>query len=188
MSAESPKTGNSHNGLVVDTITNTRMVGAEFPDDSKSEKKPSFPGGEDVSGYEDINKISVIDEFDEFDEFVEVQHEQIFNIVMVEQKPTFPGGYASLYKWLNTQINYPTDASEAGIQGKVIVSFVIEKDGSITNVQVVRKKHPALDAEALRVIKKMPRWKPGYVCGKPVRVLYPLPITFKLPEEEQTAE
>ena len=109
-----------------------------------------------------------------------VQHEQIVDMAMVEQKPSFKGGDAALYKWLNSQIVYPAAASEEGIQGKVIVAFVIEKDGRVTNVQVVRKKHPALDAEALRVVKKMPNWTPGRNNGQPVRVKYNLPVTFKL--------
>lgn len=108
------------------------------------------------------------------------QNDHIVNMAMVEQKPTFPGGDAALYKWLGNQIMYPSDAAEEGIQGKVIVSFVIEKDGSITNVQVVRKKHPSLDAEALRVVKKMQKWTPGRNNGQIVRVKYNLPVTFKL--------
>lgn len=108
------------------------------------------------------------------------QNDHIIDMAMVEQKPSFPGGDAALYKWLSNQIMYPSDASEAGIQGKVIVSFVIEKDGSISLAQVVRKKHPSLDAEALRVVKKMPKWTPGRNNGQTVRVKYNLPVTFKL--------
>lgn len=108
------------------------------------------------------------------------QNDHIIDMAMVEQKPSFPGGDAALYKWLGNQIMYPSDASEEGIQGKVIVSFVIEKDGSISLAQVVRKKHPSLDAEALRVVKKMPRWTPGKNNGQPVRVKYNLPVSFKL--------
>lgn len=108
------------------------------------------------------------------------QNDHIVDMAMVEQKPSFPGGDAALYKWLGNQIMYPSDAYEAGIQGRVIVSFVIEKDGSISLAQVVRKKHPSLDAEALRVVKKMPRWTPGKNNGQPVRVKYNLPVTFKL--------
>ena len=99
---------------------------------------------------------------------------------MVEQKATFPGGDAALYKWLSTQINYPADAAEAGITGRVIVSFVIEKDGSISNARVVRSIHPSLDAEAIRIVKTMPKWIPGKNNGQPVRVEYIMPISFKL--------
>ena len=140
-------------------------------------------GAEDVQGTEDLNKAVVIDEVVEapkVEEKPKVQHEQIVDMAMVEQKPSFKGGDAALYKWLNSQIVYPAAASEEGVQGIVIVAFVIEKDGRVTNVQVVRKKHPALDAEALRVVKKMPNWTPGRNNGQPVRVKYNLPVTFKL--------
>ena len=140
-------------------------------------------GAEDVQGTEDLNKAVVIDEVVEapkVEEKPKVQHEQIVDMAMVEQKPSFKGGDAALYKWLNSQIVYPAAASEEGVQGKVIVAFVVEKDGRVTNVQVVRKKHPALDAEALRVVKKMPNWTPGRNNGQPVRVKYNLPVTFKL--------
>ena len=108
------------------------------------------------------------------------KNDQTVNMAMVEQKATFPGGDAALYKWLSTQINYPADAAEAGITGRVIVSFVIEKDGSISNARVVRSIHPSLDAEAIRIVKTMPKWIPGKNNGQPVRVEYILPISFKL--------
>ena len=108
------------------------------------------------------------------------KNDQTVNMAMVEQKATFPGGDAALYKWLSTQINYPADAAEAGITGRVIVSFVIEKDGSISNARVVRSIHPSLDAEAIRIVKKMPKWIPGKNNGQTVRVEYIMPISFKL--------
>ena len=108
------------------------------------------------------------------------KNDQTVNMAMVEQKATFPGGDAALYKWLSTQINYPADAAEAGITGRVIVSFVIEKDGSISNARVVRSIHPSLDAEAIRIVKTMPKWIPGKNNGQTVRVEYILPISFKL--------
>lgn len=108
------------------------------------------------------------------------KNDQTVNMAMVEQKATFPGGDAALYKWLSTQINYPADAAEAGITGRVIVSFVIEKDGSISNARVVRSIHPSLDAEAIRIVKTMPKWIPGKNNGQPVRVEYIMPISFKL--------
>lgn len=130
------------------------------------------------------------DEIIEVDITTNSEGETIISGLEVDQKPSYPGGDAALYRWLALNIQYPEAAAEDEIQGKVVIAFIIEKDGSISNARVERKKHPALDAEALRVIKKMPRWKPGYVGGKPVRVLYHLPITFKLSEEEdvQAAE
>lgn len=108
------------------------------------------------------------------------KNDQTVNMACVEQKATFPGGDAALYKWFSTQINYPADAAEAGITGRVIVSFVIEKDGSISNARVVRSIHPSLDAEAIRIVKTMPKWIPGKNNGQPVRVEYIMPISFKL--------
>ncbi len=85
-----------------------------------------------------------------------------------------------MYAWLSDNIVYPPAASEEGIQGRVVVEFVVGKDGSITNARVVRTRHPALDKEALRVIKAMPNWIPGRHNGQPVKVTYTLPVTFKL--------
>lgn len=96
----------------------------------------------------------------------------------VEVKPAFPGGEAAMYKFLCEQIRYPAEAAEDGASGKVIVQFVIEKDGSVSNVKVLRGKHPALDREAVRVVKLMPDWTPGRLGDKPVRCIYCLPINF----------
>lgn len=104
--------------------------------------------------------------------------EEIF--VVVEEMPEFPGGQAALMKFLSDNIRYPVIAQENGIQGRVICSFVVERDGSITDVQVVRGVDPSLDKEAVRVIQSMPKWKPGKQRGKPVRVRFTLPIVFRL--------
>lgn len=104
--------------------------------------------------------------------------EEIF--VVVEEQPEFPGGQAALMKFLSDNIRYPVIAQENGIQGRVICSFVVEKDGSITDVQVVRGVDPSLDKEAVRVIQSMPKWKPGKQRGKAVRVRFTLPIVFRL--------
>ena len=102
------------------------------------------------------------------------------NIAMVEQKPEFPGGEAAMYKWLGDHISYPAQASEEGVSGRVVVQFVISKTGSIEDVKVVRGRHPALDKEAVRLVKAMPKWQPGRNNGQPVKVTYTLPVTFKL--------
>ena len=106
--------------------------------------------------------------------------EKVYNIAMVEQKPQFPGGDEAMYKWLGSHINYPAAASEEGVQGRVVVEFVVSKTGSIENVKVLRGRHPALDKEAVRVVKSMPKWQPGRNNGQPVKVTYTLPVTFKL--------
>jgi len=104
--------------------------------------------------------------------------EEIF--VVVENQPEFPGGNAAMMKFLGDNIKYPVIAQENGIQGRVICNFVLEKDGSITDVQVVRGVDPSLDREAVRVIQQMPRWKPGKQRGQAVRVRFTLPVVFRL--------
>ena len=100
--------------------------------------------------------------------------------VVVEQQPEFPGGTTALMKFLGDNIRYPVIAQENGIQGRVIMNFVVERDGSISDVQIVRGQDPSLDREAERVIKTMPKWKPGQQRGKPVRVRFTLPVVFRL--------
>ena len=99
---------------------------------------------------------------------------------MVEVMPEYPGGTEGLYKYLAENVKYPEKAKADGTEGRVIVSFVVEKDGSVTDAQVRRGVSDEVDAEALRVVQGMPQWKPGMVEGKPVRVNYNLPINFKL--------
>jgi protein TonB len=104
--------------------------------------------------------------------------EEIF--VVVENQPEFPGGNTAMMKFLSDNIKYPVIAQENGIQGRVICNFVVERDGSITDVQVVRGVDPSLDKEAVRVIQQMPRWKPGKQRGQAVRVRFTLPVVFRL--------
>ena len=99
---------------------------------------------------------------------------------VVEEMPQFPGGPSKLFEFLAQNVNYPTEAEKANIQGRVIATFVVEKDGSISNVKVVKSIDPLLDAEAVRVINAMPNWIPGKQNGKEVRVKYTVPISFHL--------
>lgn len=116
---------------------------------------------------EDISKKSSINREDEI-------------FVVVEQYPEFPGGEEARKEFLLSHIVYPKQARERKIEGKVIVGFIVEKDGSITNVKVIKSAHPLLDAEAVRVTKLMPKWIPGKERGKAVRVQYTAPITYSL--------
>lgn len=104
--------------------------------------------------------------------------QQIFTVV--EEMPQFPGGEGELLKFISKSIKYPVIAQENGIQGRVLCSFVVNRDGSIVDAEVVRGVDPSLDKEALRVINTMPKWTPGKQRGKPVRVKYTVPITFRL--------
>ena len=108
----------------------------------------------------------------------EVEEQQIFQVV--EEMPEFPGGMAECMKWLGKNIKYPTISQENGVQGRVIIQFVVNRDGSIVDAQVARGVDPYLDKEALRVVGLMPKWKPGKQRGKEVRVKYTLPVMFRL--------
>ena len=99
---------------------------------------------------------------------------------MVENQPEFPGGMAELMKFLQKNMKYPSICQEQGIQGRVIVQFVVNTDGSIVDAQVVKPVNPYLDKEALRVVSIMPKWSPGKQRGKAVRVRFTLPVTFRL--------
>ena len=107
-----------------------------------------------------------------------VEETKIFTVV--EQMPLFPGGDAALMGYLRDNIHYPTVAAENGVQGRVVVGFVVERDGSITDVNVLRSVDPSLDREAMRVVKSMPKWTPGKQNGSTVRVKYQVPVTFRL--------
>ncbi len=101
--------------------------------------------------------------------------------VIVEKMPEFPGGHQALTKYLDENVKYPAIAQENGIQGRVICQFVVNKDGTITDIEVIRSGgDPSLDQEAVRVIEAMPKWKPGEQRGKTVRVRYTVPVNFRL--------
>jgi periplasmic protein TonB len=108
----------------------------------------------------------------------EEEETQIFYIV--EEMPLFPGGEAALRDFIAKSINYPVIAQENGVQGKVYVSFIVDKDGGISDAKIARSVDPSLDKEALRVVNTLPKWKPGKQRGRPVRVSYTVPISFRL--------
>jgi len=112
------------------------------------------------------------------DDEPQIQEQEIF--VFVEEQPEFPGGEEALMNYLSSNIHYPEQAKELDIQGTVIIEFVVETNGSVTNVVVKRGIGGGCDEEAVRVVKSMPKWKPGKQRGKPVRVRYTLPVRFQL--------
>jgi protein TonB len=112
------------------------------------------------------------------DEKPKEEETKVFDVV--EQMPSFPGGDTELMKFLHDHIKYPVVAEENGIQGRVIAQFVVERDGSISDVKVIKSVDPSLDKEAIRVLKSMPKWIPGKQNGSAVRVKYTVPVTFKL--------
>ena len=120
---------------------------------------------------------------------VVIYHEQkevsgnngIFQVV--ELLPEFPGGMAELMKYLQKNLRYPQICKEQGVQGRVIVQFVVNMDSTITDVNVIKSVNPHLDEEAVRVVKAMPKWNPGKQRGEPVPVRFTLPVTFRLPKD-----
>ena len=123
---------------------------------------------------------------DDLDQQQKNKGNKVFDVV--EKMPSFPGGPSALMSYLASNVKYPKECHEKGIQGRVIVQFVVDTDGSITDAHVVRAVDPLLDAEALRVINSMPKWTPGKQKGKAVRVKYNVPLTFKLSGGNDKAE
>lgn len=138
-------------------------------------------GALDVKGNSDNGEVLKVTER-VADEPVKPDKPEVENKVfeVVEQMPTFPGGTSALMQYLSDNIKYPVVAQENAISGRVVVSFVVERDGSITDVKVVRSVDPSLDREATRVVKAMPKWIPGRQNGSPVRVKYNVPVAFRL--------
>ena len=134
---------------------------------------------------EDININAEVEQNEVIEEYVapevveeEVTEQEIFQIV--EEMPAFPGGEAKLMEYVGKNIKYPQIARETGIQGRVFIGFVVEPDGSVSNVKLLRGIGGGCDEEAMRVVKSMPKWKPGKQRGKAVRVSYQIPVFFKL--------
>ena len=134
---------------------------------------------EDVEINADVDQDVPIEEIVQ----VEVQEEEVVEqeiFQIVEEMPAFPGGEAKLMEYVGKNIKYPQIARETGIQGRVFIGFVVEPDGSVSNVKLLRGIGGGCDEEAMRVVKSMPKWKPGKQRGKAVRVSYTLPVVFKL--------
>lgn len=106
------------------------------------------------------------------------KNDMVFDVV--EVMPQFPGGQIAMLKYIMENMKYPEQAMKEGIQGRVAVRFIVEKDGSISDVKPILSVHPLLNKEAVRVVKSMPKWSPGKHNGKPVRVRFNLPVMFKL--------
>ena len=145
--------------------TITAAVDESYQEDS-SKRIVYAPNG-DMVDWEDIN---IDDEPTDTNEIY----------MVVEDSPQFPGGFQALLDYLHDNIKYPESCRRDSIQGRVIISFVVEKDGSINSAEIVKGVHEQLDAEALRVIDAMPKWKPGKQRGKTVRVKYAIPVNFRL--------
>lgn len=182
-------------GQVVATEVNEEMVPVTRQEEVKPPPPPPPPAVVEILNIVDdqttINEeLEIMDTEATKDTKVEVKvaqmvkeeevkpEEEIF--VVVEDMPQFPGGELALRKYIATAIKYPTIAQENGIQGKVFVNFVVDRDGRVSNAKIARGVDPAIDKEALRVVMSLPKWKPGMQRGKPVRVSYTVPISFQL--------
>ena len=176
-----------------ESIFVTELVPITFPEEKLEPPPP--PENKIVEILEIVkNDIEVTDEVSIVSEDMNAVHEIVWIPPVVETEtvvedvihvsveimPEFPGGTAALMKYLGTNIKYPTISQEMGSAGRVIVQFVVDKDGSISNPEVVRGVDAYLDKEAIRVISSMPKWRPGVQNGKKVRVKYTVPVVFRL--------
>ena len=198
-STEMPNDSISNDSIPSDAYLLEGDVLAPEPDTMKAEEKKTackkdelleIVGGIeeeewDTEGFVELN----FDEAVEDEDLVEpnllndtLDGDEIYQTV--EEMPKFPGGEAELFHYISKNIHYPQEAKEKGIQGRVFIGFIVEKDGSISNVRNLRGVDSELDAEAIRVVESMPRWKPGMHRGEPVRVSYQIPIVFKLEDKQ----
>ncbi len=159
-----------------DKVKNEVMDMETQKEDNTARGVVTQEGSDDADKFKAVTEQVVVKEPEPVKE--EKKEEEIF--VAVEQPAEFPGGQAALMKWLSQNIRYPEAAQQNDIQGRVIVKFVVEKDGSIGQASIVKGVDKDLDREALRVVKKMPKWQPGKNNGVAVRSYFNLPVTFKL--------
>ncbi len=159
-----------------DKVKNAVMDMETQQEDNTARGVVNQEGSDDADKFKAVQEQVVVKEPEP--EVQKPKEEQIF--VAVEQPAEFPGGMAALMRWLNNNMRYPEAAQQNDIQGRVIVNFVVEKDGSIANVKIAKGVDKDLDREALRVVKKMPKWQPGKNNGVAVRSYFNLPVTFRL--------
>ena len=157
---------------VLNVVDNNKEIAEEEEIESTeaSTEAISGPSGPVVTGPVVTGPVTAVEE--------ETDEGQIFQVV--EQMPEFPGGMEALMKYLQKNIKYPSRAQDNNVQGRVMVTFVVNKDGTIVDPEVIKAVDKDLDNEALRVVKSMPKWNPGKQRGKPVRVKYTVPVTFRL--------
>ena len=159
-----------------DKVKNEVMDMETQKEDNTARGVVNQEGSDDADKFKAVQEQVVVKEPEP--EVVKPKEEEIF--VAVEQQAEFPGGQAALMKWLSNNIRYPESAQQNDIQGRVVVKFVVEKDGSIGQATIAKGVDKDLDREALRVVKKMPKWQPGKNNGVAVRSYFTLPVTFKL--------
>ena len=131
-----------------------------------------------IRGY--YHHVPLIIDPDKVDDYLAEQSDTVNVYDVVEQMPQFPGGFQKMHEFIKENMQYPKELEETCVQGRVIVAFVVERNGKLSNIKVVKSLDPALDKEALRIVNLMPRWIPGRQNGIIVRVKYIIPITFRL--------
>lgn len=156
-------------------VKNAVMDMEDQKEDNTARGVVNQEGSDDADKFKAVQEQVVVKEPEP-----EVKHEPEKIFVAVEQPAEFPGGPAAMMKWLSNNIRYPEAAQANGIHGRVVVKFVVEKDGSIGSPSIVKGVDRDLDQEALRVVKRMPKWQPGKNNGQPVRSYFNLPVTFRL--------
>ena len=165
-------------------IVDADKVKNEVMDMETQKEDNTARGVVNQEGSDDADKFKAVQEqviVKEPEPEVKPKEEEIF--VAVEQQAEFPGGTAAMYKWLGNNMRYPEAAQQNDIQGTVHVKFVVEKDGSIGNVTLLKGVDKDLDREAIRVVKKMPKWQPGKNNGVAVRSYFTLPVKFRLQQQ-----
>lgn len=147
------------------------------------EPKKGYPGiaeyNVDSVHNDYLHHLPLIIDPDKEDDYLAEKMDTVNVYDVVEQMPTFPGGYQKMQEFIEKNLRYPKECTEKGIQRRVIIAFVVEKSGKLTNIRVIKSVEPALDKEALRIVNLMPKWIPGRQCNKTVRVKYIIPITFR---------
>lgn len=160
-----------------DKVKNEIMTQEQQQEDNTARGVVNQEGSDDANKFTAVKEqVQVVEEPEP--KIEKPKEEQIF--VAVEQPAEFKGGTAALMKWLSNNVRYPEAAQQNGVQGRVIVKFVVEKDGSIGSPTILKGVDKDLDAEALRVVHRMPKWQPGKNNGQPVRSYFQLPVTFRL--------
>lgn len=161
---------------IVDDVKNEVMEMEQQLEDNTARGVVNQEGSDDADKFKAVQEAVVVKEPEPAP-----KEEEIF--VAVEQQAEFPGGMPALMKWLGSNIRYPEAAQQNDVQGRVIVKFVVEKDGSVSQAQIVKGVDKDLDKEALRVVNKMPKWQPGKNNGVTVRSYFTLPVNFKLNQQ-----
>lgn len=160
---------------IVDEVKNEVMEMEEQLEDNTARGVVNQEGSDDADKFQAVQEQVIVKEPEP------VKEEEVF--VAVEQQAEFPGGMAALMKWLSSNIRYPEAAQQNDIQGRVIVKFIVEKDGSVTGAQIIKGVDKDLDKEALRVVNKMPKWQAGKNNGVAVRSYFTLPVQFRLQQQ-----